>query len=107
MVRAEGLEPPQLSPPEPKSGVSANFTTPAKYEELLTYGAYTYLHEFYYPGNHILERTIKSFTQFYLHNVKGALIYRLSYGKVLFLKSIYPYFHSSTQLRENAYDPGN
>jgi hypothetical protein len=29
MVRAEGLEPPRLAPPEPKSGVSANFTTPA------------------------------------------------------------------------------
>ena len=29
MVRAEGLEPPRLAPPEPKSGVSTNFTTPA------------------------------------------------------------------------------
>lgn len=29
VVRAEGLEPPQLAPPEPKSGVSTNFTTPA------------------------------------------------------------------------------
>lgn len=30
VVRAEGLEPPRLASPEPKSGVSANFTTPAK-----------------------------------------------------------------------------
>ena len=29
VVRAEGLEPPRLAPPEPKSGVSTNFTTPA------------------------------------------------------------------------------
>ena len=29
LVRAEGLEPPRLSPPEPKSGVSTNSTTPA------------------------------------------------------------------------------
>ena len=29
MVRAEGFEPPRLAPPEPKSGVSANSTTPA------------------------------------------------------------------------------
>ncbi len=28
-MRAEGLEPPRLAPPEPKSGVSANSTTPA------------------------------------------------------------------------------
>lgn len=30
MVRVTGLEPAHLSAPEPKSGVSANFTTPAK-----------------------------------------------------------------------------
>ena len=30
MVRAEGLEPPHLTAPDPKSGVSANFTTRAK-----------------------------------------------------------------------------
>ena len=29
MVRVEGLEPPHLSIPEPKSGVSTNSTTPA------------------------------------------------------------------------------
>ena len=29
MVRAEGLEPPRLAPPDPKSGVSASSTTPA------------------------------------------------------------------------------
>src|SRR5579863_6580592 len=29
MVRAEGLEPPRLSPPEPKSGASTNSATPA------------------------------------------------------------------------------
>ena len=29
MVRLEGLEPPRLSSPEPKSGVSTNFTTSA------------------------------------------------------------------------------
>ena len=29
MVRMEGLEPPRLSAPEPKSGVSTNFTTSA------------------------------------------------------------------------------
>jgi hypothetical protein len=29
MVRAEGLEPPRLAAPEPKSGASANFATPA------------------------------------------------------------------------------
>jgi hypothetical protein len=29
MVRVEGLEPPKLSPPEPKSGVSTSSTTPA------------------------------------------------------------------------------
>ncbi len=28
-VRAEGLEPPCLAAPDPKSGMSANFTTPA------------------------------------------------------------------------------
>lgn len=28
-MRAEGLEPPCLSAPEPKSGASANFATPA------------------------------------------------------------------------------
>ncbi len=30
MVRMEGLEPPRLAAPDPKSGVSANFTTSAK-----------------------------------------------------------------------------
>jgi hypothetical protein len=30
MVRAEGLEPPHLTAPDPKSGVSANFTTRAQ-----------------------------------------------------------------------------
>ena len=29
VMRAEGLEPPRLSAPEPKSGASANFATPA------------------------------------------------------------------------------
>lgn len=29
VVRAEGLEPPHLTAPDPKSGVSANFTTRA------------------------------------------------------------------------------
>ncbi len=29
-VRVEGLEPAHLSAPDPKSGVSTNFTTPAK-----------------------------------------------------------------------------
>jgi hypothetical protein len=29
MVRAEGLEPPQLASPEPKSGASTNSATPA------------------------------------------------------------------------------
>ena len=29
LVRVKGLEPPRLSPPEPKSGVSTNSTTPA------------------------------------------------------------------------------
>jgi hypothetical protein len=29
MVRAEGLEPPRLSPPEPKSGASTSSATPA------------------------------------------------------------------------------
>ncbi len=29
MVRLEGLEPPRLAPPEPKSDVSTNFTTAA------------------------------------------------------------------------------
>ena len=29
MVRVEGLEPPRLAAPEPKSGVSANSTIPA------------------------------------------------------------------------------
>ena len=37
MVRLEGLEPPRLSPPEPKSGVSTNFTTAAV--EFLLYKA--------------------------------------------------------------------
>ena len=31
VVRAEGFEPPRLAPPEPKSGVSANSTTPASH----------------------------------------------------------------------------
>ncbi len=30
MVRVEGLEPPRLAAPEPKSGASTNFATPAK-----------------------------------------------------------------------------
>lgn len=29
MVRVEGLEPPWIAPPDPKSGMSTNFTTPA------------------------------------------------------------------------------
>jgi hypothetical protein len=29
LVRAEGLEPPCLAAPDPKSGMSTNFTTPA------------------------------------------------------------------------------
>ena len=30
MVRVEGLEPPRLAAPEPKSGASTNFATPAQ-----------------------------------------------------------------------------
>ena len=30
MVRVKGLEPPRLAAPEPKSGASANFATPAQ-----------------------------------------------------------------------------
>src|SRR5271154_6842627 len=33
LVRTEGFEPPRLAPPEPKSGVSANSTTPAEHLE--------------------------------------------------------------------------
>jgi hypothetical protein len=29
MVRAKGLEPPRISPPDPKSGASTNSATPA------------------------------------------------------------------------------
>lgn len=29
IVRVEGLEPPWIAPPDPKSGMSTNFTTPA------------------------------------------------------------------------------
>lgn len=29
VVRVEGLEPPWITPPDPKSGMSTNFTTPA------------------------------------------------------------------------------
>ena len=29
VVRVEGLEPPWIAPPDPKSGMSTNFTTPA------------------------------------------------------------------------------
>ncbi len=32
VVRVEGLEPPRLSAPEPKSGASTNFATPAHSE---------------------------------------------------------------------------
>jgi hypothetical protein len=34
MVRAEGLEPPRLTPLEPKSSVSTNSTTPAQKQKL-------------------------------------------------------------------------
>ncbi len=34
-VRVEGLEPPSLAAPDPKSGVSTNFTTPAFNRTLL------------------------------------------------------------------------
>ena len=30
MVRLEGLEPPRVAPPEPKSGASTNFATAAQ-----------------------------------------------------------------------------
>ena len=30
VVRVEGLEPPRLAAPEPKSGASTNFATPAR-----------------------------------------------------------------------------
>ncbi len=36
MVREKGLEPPRLAAPEPKSGVSANFTTRAAEERLIS-----------------------------------------------------------------------
>ena len=32
MVRLEGLEPPRLAAPEPKSGASTNFATAARFE---------------------------------------------------------------------------
>ena len=32
MVRLEGLEPPRVTPPEPKSGASTNFATAARFE---------------------------------------------------------------------------
>ena len=36
-VRVEGLEPPWIAPPDPKSGMSTNFTTPAFQLILLTF----------------------------------------------------------------------
>ncbi len=36
-VRVEGLEPPHLTAPDPKSGVSTNFTTPACLRTYLFY----------------------------------------------------------------------
>lgn len=35
LVRVEGLEPPWIAPPDPKSGMSTNFTTPAKSYRLI------------------------------------------------------------------------
>ena len=32
VVRVEGLEPPRLAAPEPKSGASTNFATPARFD---------------------------------------------------------------------------
>ena len=49
MVRVEGLEPPRLAAPEPKSGASTNFATPAykilnrKNNEYLNKGLYKVL----------------------------------------------------------------
>src|ERR1700761_4911976 len=45
MVRAKGLEPPRLSPPEPKSGVSTNFTTPASAKHPLASAVASRKHE--------------------------------------------------------------
>src|SRR5579862_8363235 len=38
LVRAKGLEPPRLAPPEPKSGVSTNSTTPATRQDAYSIG---------------------------------------------------------------------
>ena len=38
LVRVEGLEPPRLAAPEPKSGASTNFATPASAEALSKLG---------------------------------------------------------------------
>src|ERR1043165_3754866 len=38
LVRAEGLEPPCLAAPDPKSGMSTNFTTPAAGRKGREYG---------------------------------------------------------------------
>ena len=40
MVRVEGLEPPRLAAPEPKSGASTNFATPACIFKRLLHRAY-------------------------------------------------------------------
>ena len=40
MVRVEGLEPPCLAAPDPKSGTSTNFATPALPKGLQIYGIF-------------------------------------------------------------------
>ena len=70
MVRLEGLEPPRISPPEPKSGVSANFTTAAFFYFNINP---IYLHTTLLPKDDIKHKHELYFP--YMKRVWGYLIY--------------------------------
>ena len=63
LVRIEGLEPPRRKPPEPKSGVSTNFTTSANLD---LFHSTIFLSDVYSP-RYILMTILRFFTR-HSHN---------------------------------------
>ena len=64
-VRVEGLEPPWIAPPDPKSGMSTNFTTPAFFIQSFISALKPFLSQF---GSTVLKKGVQIYRYFVTKN---------------------------------------
>ncbi len=82
IVRVEGLEPPWIAPPDPKSGMSTNFTTPA-------FCRFPFYLAFQPNSSHIKRHAVKKGVQIYRYFITKSAFFQKS-GELVkaFLRSI-------------------